>query len=664
MNRKKPVHFPTSDSAGRKRAPEKMGEGCWQHVRRWGRWRLPVLHWVPSYDLKADLLPDAVAGTMLAVQQVAQGLAFAVLSSVHPVFGLYGALFPPIIYAIFGMGRHVATGAFGLTSLISAGAVERLVPPINNFTTNNNSSFLGLSDFEMQRIGVAAAVTFLGGIIQVALFVLNAGSTTFLLPEPVLSSMTTGAATHVVTSQVKYLLGIKMPYISGPLGMFYIYAYAFNNIRSVQLEALLLSLLSIVVLVVVKQLNEQFKEKIKVVLPVELLLMIATAVACYCVDMEGTYGLKVVGHIPKGIPPPQAPPMNVLADVIVEGFGVALVGYAISIMLAQDSAKKFNYYVNDNQEFLAHGLSNVVASFFFCIPNSAAMARTGLLYSCRAKTQVACLISSGFILVVIYTMGSLLYWLPMCVLASIIVTGLKGMLLQFRHLRKYWNVDKIDWVIWVLTYVVTISFAANVGLFFGVVFNIAMGIVRLTRAKTLNLINMKEENCKLIEDVQHDSFQKMKIVSITTPLFFMNAKKFKADVLKINTRSPAVVQLSDDNNKSEENILLNPVSSGVFTGEHSHSPPPSATRSILIFDCSGLTFFDYTGVSILVQIYMDFKNRNVDVLFVHCLSSLIKALQCSGLKHEDPVFFDSVSVAIETLRLSKACGKLNEQSEV
>ncbi|KAI2550616.1 SLC26A7 isoform 1 [Pan troglodytes] len=244
-----------------------------EDIIQWCRRRLPILDWAPHYNLKENLLPDTVSGIMLAVQQVTQGLAFAVLSSVHPVFGLYGSLFPAIIYAIFGMGHHVATGTFALTSLISANAVERIVPQnMQNLTTQSNTSVLGLSDFEMQRIHVAAAVSFLGGVIQVAMFVLQLGSATFVVTEPVISAMTTGAATHVVTSQVKYLLGMKMPYISGPLGFFYIYAYVFENIKSVRLEALLLSLLSIVVLVLVKELNEQFKRKIKVVLPVDLVL--------------------------------------------------------------------------------------------------------------------------------------------------------------------------------------------------------------------------------------------------------------------------------------------------------------------------------------------------------------------------------------------------------
>ncbi|XP_044600014.1 anion exchange transporter isoform X4 [Equus asinus] len=596
----------------------KMHTPHWEDFKQWCRKRLPILEWAPHYNLKENLLPDTVSGIMLAVQQVTQGLAFAILSSVHPVFGLYGSLFPAIIYAMFGMGHHVATGTFALTSLISANAVERLVPlSVQNLTTQSNTSVLGLSDFEMQRIGVAAAVSFLGGVIQVAMFVLQLGSATFLLTEPVISAMTTGAATHVVTSQVKYLLGMKIPYISGPLTFFYIYVYVFENIRSVRLEALLLSLLSIMVLVLVKELNEQFKRKIKVVLPVDLVLIIASSFACYCTSMEKTYGLEVVGHIPKGIPPPRAPPMHVLSAVITEAFGVALVGYVASLALAQGSAKKFKYSVDDNQELLAHGLSNVIPSFFFCIPSAAAMGRTAVLYSTRAKTQVACLISCIFVLLVIYAIGPLLYWLPMCVLASIIVVGLKGMLIQFRDLKKYWNVDKIDWGIWVSTYVFTICFAANVGLLFGVVCTIAIVIARFPRAKTLSIKNIKEMEFKVKTEVDG----------------------------------------------CEQNTLLSPLSNGNCSEEASQ--PCQNEKCSLILDCSGLTFFDYSGVSMLVEVYMDCKNQSVDVSLAHCTASLIKAMKYHGnLDSEKPIFFESVSAAISNIHSNKNLSKLSDHSEV
>ncbi|XP_049710461.1 anion exchange transporter [Elephas maximus indicus] len=635
-----------------------------EDITRWCRRRLPVLEWAPQYNLKENLLPDTVSGLMLAVQQVTQGLAFAVLSSVHPVFGLYGSLFPAVIYAIFGMGRHVCTGTFALTSLISANAVERLVPQSSqNLTTQSNTSVLGLSEFEMRRIGVAAAVSFLGGVIQLAMFVLQLGSATFLLTEPVISAMTTGAATHVVTSQVKYLLGMKMPYISGPLGFFYIYAYVFENIKSVQLEALLLSLVSIVVLVLVKELNEQFKRKIKVVLPVDLVLIVAASFACYCTNMEHAYGLAVVGHIPKGIPPPRAPPMNILSAVITEAFGVALVGYVASLTLAQGSAKKFKYSVDDNQEFLAHGLSNVIPSFFFCIPSAAAMGRTAGLYSTGAKTQVACLISCVFILIVIYAIGPLLYWLPMCVLASIIVVGLKGMLMHVRDLKKYWKVDKIDWGIWVSTYIFTICFAANVGLLFGVVCTIAIVIGRFPRAKTVSMKNMKEMEFKVKTEMDGDTLQQMKIFSINNPLVFLNAKKFHTDLMNLLQKESASNQPLDDISKCEQNMLLNSLSNGNCNDEVSQPCPNE--KCCLILDCCGLTFFDYTGVSMLVEVYMECKNRNMDIALAHCTDSLIKAMQyCGNLDSEKPIFFESVSAAISTIHSNKNVGKLGDHSEV
>ncbi|KAM9303410.1 anion exchange transporter [Morus bassanus] len=633
--------------AKRKRSAvwRKIQDVRFEDIKVWCMRRLPILNWVPVYNWKENLIPDMVSGIMLAIQQVAQGLAFAVLSSVHPVFGLYGSFFPVIIYAIFGMGHHVATGTFALTSLISANAVERLVPSVSsNFTTNNNSGFLGLSEFEMQRIEVAAAVSFLGGIIQVAMFMLQLGSATFLLTEPVISAMTTGAATHVVTSQVKYLLGIKMPYISGPLGFFHIYAYVFKNIRSVQLEALLLSLLSIVVLVLVKELNEKFQRNIKVVLPIDLVLIIATSVACYYADMEYVYGLEVVGHIPEGLPPPKTPPMNILPEVVTEAFGVALVGYVASLALAKASAKKFKYTVDDNQEFLAHGLSNVIPSFFFCIPSAAAMGRTTLLYSTGAKTQVACLISCVLILVVIYAIGPMLYWLPMCVLASIIVVGLKGMLMQFRDLKKYWNVDKIDWTIWVSTYVFTICFAANVGLLYGIVCTIVVVIFRFPRAKTLNLKNVKEVEYKYKTEDNCELLNQVKIVSVHNPLVFLNARKFHADLIKI-------IQKDSTSSQCEQNTLLCSFSNGTCHGE---SQLCHSERCVLILDCSGLNFFDYTGVSMLLQIYMDCKNRHIDVLLAHCKASLIKAMQYGGnLESENPVFFESISSAIDAIQIHR-----------
>uniref|UniRef100_A0A8C5PJ90 Solute carrier family 26 member 7 n=1 Tax=Leptobrachium leishanense TaxID=445787 RepID=A0A8C5PJ90_9ANUR len=486
----------------------------------------------------------------------------------------------------------------------------------------------------MQRIGVAAAVTLLGGIVQLSMCFLRLGSATFLLSEPVVSSMTTGAATHVVTSQIKYFLGMKVPYFSGPLGMFYIYHYILVNIRSAQVVTTLISIFAVIILIVVKECNEHFRSKIRIVIPIDLLLIIVSSLACYFADMETVFGIDVVGPVPKGIPFPQVPPTNILLDVAVEAISFAVVGYTVSIYLAYNSAKKFTYHVDENQELLAHGLSNVLPSFLFCIPNAAAPARTFLLYSNGSKTQVACLISAIMVLLVIYFIVPYLYWLPMCVLASVIVVALKGMLIQFRDLKKYWNVDKHDWVIWVSTYSVTICFAANIGLLFGVVFSMALGLVRLARTRTLNVTRVDEGDKDMHSEIQSN----VKCVCVGMPLFFFNAKKFLEETnSKLNARN------SIPEHKS--NPLLSPATIGTCNGDAS-----TETASALIIDCVGITFFDYTGAAAIAQICLELPKNGTDVLLARCDVSLVKALQYRGFGIKHQLYFDSVKSALVHLQ--------------
>ncbi|KAM5157492.1 anion exchange transporter [Mantella aurantiaca] len=618
--------------------------GC-SEIKAWCLRRIPLLEWAPKYNLRNNLIPDCISGTMLTVHQVAHGLAFAVMSSVHPMFGLYGSVFPPLIYAIFGMGRHVSTGTFAITSLISASAVERLVPLNNGTVTNRSLGDMDISDFEMQRIGVAAAVTFLGGVIQISMSLLQLGCATFLLSEPVVSAMTTGAATHVVTSQVKFLLGMKMPYISGPLGMFYIYIYIFKNIGMIQVSALLLSILSLTVLILTKELNEKYKNQIKFIIPIDLILMSVTTLACYFANMEEDYGIEVIGYIPKGIPLPRAPQMDVLQQIVVEAFSVALVGYTVSIYLAYNSAKMFKYSVSENQELFAHGLSNIIPSFVFCIPNAGAPARTFLLYSRGAKTQAACLVSCFLIVLIIYFFVPLLYWLPMCILASVIVVGLKGMLRQFHDLKKYWNVDKFDWAIWIFTYLVTICFAANIGLLFGVVFNIAVGVFRLTKARTLQLMHQHED----LNSVSEEDYGDFRVISINSPLLFLTAKKFCNDILKLNMK----LRTRRESHQNNGDILLIPVSN-VSSGN-------GGDRMTLILNCRGISFFDFTGVSSLSQICWNLKEQGTDVIFTDCCESLRKSLHYCNCGVGKQLFFNSLKSALDVMK--KDCGSNSEALE-
>ena len=90
----------------RRRASACSGPGAWRLLLA----RLPPLRWLPHYRWRAGLLGDAVAGVTVGIVHVPQGMAFALLTSVPPVFGLYTSFFPVLIYTLLGTGRHLSTG--------------------------------------------------------------------------------------------------------------------------------------------------------------------------------------------------------------------------------------------------------------------------------------------------------------------------------------------------------------------------------------------------------------------------------------------------------------------------------------------------------------------------------------------------------------------------
>ncbi|RXM90603.1 Solute carrier family 26 member 10 [Acipenser ruthenus] len=143
-------------------------------------------------------------------------MAFALLTSVAPIYGLYTSFFPVLLYVLFGTGRHVSTGTFAVVSLMTGSVVERMIPrPVDLNSTSPEAA-----EIEAQKIGVAAAVAFLSGIIMVCMFALQLGFLSTYLSEPIVKAFTSAAAFHVTISQLQNMLGLRLPRYTGPFTIF------------------------------------------------------------------------------------------------------------------------------------------------------------------------------------------------------------------------------------------------------------------------------------------------------------------------------------------------------------------------------------------------------------------------------------------------------------
>ncbi|XP_051568598.1 solute carrier family 26 member 6-like [Myxocyprinus asiaticus] len=427
---------------------------------------LPILSWLPRYSIWDYGMPDLISGISVGIMHLPQGMAYALLASLPPVFGLYTSLYPPLIYFIFGTSRHISVGTFTILSIMIGSVTERLAPDASFLIYNgtNVTEEVDIISRDFYRVQVAAAATVLGGLIQVVLGLVQFGFVGTYLSEPLVRGYTTAASAHAVVAQLKYILGVSPKRFNGPLSIVYTLADLFWLLPETHLPSLLVSVVSIVVLITAKEINNTFRQKLLVPIPVELCTIVVATVISFYTRLNASYTISVVGEIPSGLEPPRVPNASVFSDVVVDAFAMAIVGYAISISLGKTFGLKHGYKVESNQELVALGLSNTVGGFFQCFSVCSSMSRSLIQESTGGKTQIAGVVSGVIVLVTVLKLGSLFQELPKAVLSAIVFVNLKGMFKQYYDTVTLWRSSKIDLLIWLVTYVSTILFNLDMGL--------------------------------------------------------------------------------------------------------------------------------------------------------------------------------------------------------
>ncbi|XP_072306055.1 solute carrier family 26 member 10 isoform X2 [Eucyclogobius newberryi] len=574
--------------------------------------RVPILSWLPRYRLKKWILGDTVAGLTVGILHIPQGMAFALLTSVAPIFGLYTSFFPVVLYMFFGTGRHVSTGTFAVVSLMTGTVVEQLVPT----PLDLNSSSSAAAEFETQRITVASAVALLSGIIMLCMFGLQLGFLSTYLSEPIVKAFTSAAAFHVTVSQLQSMLGLRLPRHTGNFSLFKTLGTVMENIGDTNMAELLISLVCLIVLVPIKEVNMRYKQKLRTPIPVEILtVIIATAVA-YSFSMDSSYNIQIVGHIPAGFPRPRMPAVHAFPEIAGDTIAITFVGYAVSVSLAMIYADKHGYSIHPNQELLAHGISNTVSSFFTCFPSSATLATTNILESAGGHTQLSGFFTSLVVLIVLLLIGPLFYFLPKAVLACINVTSLRQMFLQFQDLPELWRVSKIDFLVWLVTWLSVVVLNVDLGLAIGVVFSMMTVICRtqragcsvLGRASNTEIYRPLEKHNKCYE------VPGVKILTYNGPIYYGNRSFFRDEVSKLLGLTPEKIRSREKAQKAMEKreraSALNTVERGIANHLFSSNneifktaAPENEVQTVLL-DCSSVIFVDVAGARLFIQVYV------------------------------------------------------------
>uniref|UniRef100_A0A8C1ZM89 Solute carrier family 26 member 4 n=1 Tax=Cyprinus carpio TaxID=7962 RepID=A0A8C1ZM89_CYPCA len=438
---------------------ERLGRAC-GCTDKWAvqkiKGLLPILDWLPKYPVKQWLPGDVVSGVTTGLVCCLQGVAYALLASVAPVYGLYSAFFPILTYFVLGTSRHISVGPFPVTCLM-VGSVVLTLAPDEHFLRPVNIT------------GVNETVAM--GLMQVGFLVRY-------LSDPLVGGFTTAAAFHVFISQIKTIVSVPIHSHNGFFSFAYTLIDVSRNINQTNIADLIAGLLTIFIVMAVKEINTKFQHKIPVPIPIEVIVTVIASAVSHVMDLNSQYGASIVHSLPRGFAPPQIPNIALIGKILGSSFSTAVVGYAVAVSVAKVYAAKHDYTVDGNQELIAFGVSNIFGGCFSSFVASTALSRTAVQESTGGKSQVAGIISALMVMIVILALGPFLQPLQKSVLAGIVIANLKGMFMQISEVPVLWRQNKIDCLIWIATCLASIVLGLDVGLLAGLVFEMGTVVVR------------------------------------------------------------------------------------------------------------------------------------------------------------------------------------------
>lgn len=600
----------------------------------------PILTWLPRYQFKEWILGDIMSGLIVGVLLVPQSIAYSLLASQDPVYGIYTSFFSSIIYALLGTSRHISVGIFGVLCLLVGQVVDRelvLAGYLTKSAAADNGTLLAswgndtadvACDRSCYAITVAATVTFTSGVYQVLMGLFQVGFVSVYLSDSLLSGFATGASLTILTSQVKHLLGLKFPRPQGWFTLFKTWYNLFANLPQTNICDLVTSLVCLLVLVPTKELNARFKSKLKAPIPFELFVVIIATLASHFGRFNAEYGSSVAGHIPTGFMPPLLPMWSLIPSVALDAFSIAVVGFAITVSLSEMFAKKHNYTVDPNQEMYAIGFCNILPAFFRCFTTSAALTKTLVKESTGCQSQVSGLVSGLVLLLVLLVIAPLFSSLQKSVLAVIIVVNLRGALHKFADVPCMWRANRADATVWLATMATTALVNTELGLLVGAIVSVICVLGRTQRARVRELGRAPGhehyEDLTCYRGLQVHAG--VAVLRYEAPIYYANQSLFKKSLYQSLGVDPV-----EERSRRVRFEKKSPQEKETPAGDAAVNmvAPPGGRRGVVL-DCSAVLFLDSAGVAALKEVRKDYRELGIPLVLAQCSPSVLDDLDRGG----------------------------------
>ncbi len=455
----------------------------------------PFLNWLPL--AKKSWKDDLIAGLTGTIIVIPQAVAFAMIAGLPPIYGFYTAMISPIIAALYGSSHHLISGPTTTSSIVVFAVISPFINP--------------LTDMEA-FVSLAILLSFMAGVIKLSMGLLKMGRFVNFVSNSVIIGFTAGAGILIAFKQLKYVFGINVPQGS----TFYeIIEYLYSHISEINIYVLLVALSTLGIALIIKLF-------IKPLARYNLLIaMLLGSVLAIFIGGEGN-GIETVGKLPSHLPPFKIPDFSFehIKLLSTGAMTLAFLGLIEAVAISRSVALNSYQRLDNNQEFIGQGLSNMISSFFSSYISSGSFTRSGVNFQAGAKTPMAAIFSSVGLMLVVLLFAKYAEFLPKPAMGGIIL--LVGYnLIDFQHIKQVFKSSGREVITLSTTLFGTLFFELEVALFSGIILSLFFYLEKTAKPNIAILGSSKNHRfINILRDSESKTCPQLKIVRIDGSIYF------------------------------------------------------------------------------------------------------------------------------------------------
>ena len=482
--------------------------------RRWLARLFPPLRWWPLVE-RGTLRADLAAGAVGAIVVLPQGIAFATLAGLPPQYGLYAAMVPAVIAALWGSSRHLVSGPTNAISLVVFATMAPLAEPGS-----------------AQYVILVLTLTFIVGVIQLAMGFARLGILVNFISHTVVVGFTAGAAVLIVASQLRNFFGVALP--AGASFFQTLYAFA-GQARAIEPYAVLVGTTTLAAGLCARRWLPR--------LPYMIVAMVAGALLAYALNRWlGAEHVRMLGALPGALPELSSPRLSLDTLRALSGAAVAvsLLGLVEAVSIARSIAVKSGQRIDGSQEFIGQGLSNLAGSFFSAYPSSGSFNRSGANYEAGARTPLAAVFSAAFLVLIVLAVAPLAAFIPVASMAGILFLVAWG-LIDFHHIATILRASRGESAVLGITFAATLLLHLEIAVLLGIALSLAIYLARTSRPALRSIVPDPATPMRKFRERQPGEAEcpQLRLLRIEGSLYFGAADHVAEYLQQIEERRPA-----------------------------------------------------------------------------------------------------------------------------